>query len=113
MNILMHVWEALRVPILAGVAAALLTYFFASPAKSHDWYDKECCDVRDCKPLLPEQVKVVPEGYITPDGELIRHNETRISLDQDYHWCKYQPDSTKVIQPYTKKKCFYIPQPTF
>jgi hypothetical protein len=93
--------------LLLGFAVLLI--FAAGTARAHSWYEPECCDTRDCEPIPPDQVKVTPEGYITPDGELIKFNEARVSADKDFHWCKYQRNSTQVIQPLEKRKCFYAP----
>jgi hypothetical protein len=101
----LHFWMTM----LAYTMLVLMIIVLASTARAHSWYEPECCDTRDCEALLPEQVKVTPEGYVTPDGELIRFDEARVSADKDFHWCKYQRDSTKVIQPFEKRKCFYAP----
>lgn len=97
--------------ILAGffALAVLLMVAAWSVARAHSWYDKSCCDDRDCERLAPEKVRVTPQGYVTPDGELVPFGEARVSADGDYHWCKYQKDSTRVIHPYREKKCFYAP----
>jgi hypothetical protein len=93
--------------LLLGFAVLLI--YASSTARAHSWYEPECCDLRDCEPIPPDQVKVTPDGYITPDGELIKFNEARVSADKDFHWCKYQKNSTQVIQPLEKRKCFYAP----
>jgi hypothetical protein len=96
-----------RLASAAGyITLAALLY---TPALAHSWYDASCCNLRDCEPIPPDQVKVTPEGYITPDGQLIRFNEARVSADRDYHWCKYQKNSTVVIQPMNERACFYAP----
>jgi hypothetical protein len=90
--------------------AIVLAWLFSyHSARAHSWYELECCDTRDCEPLAPDQVKVTPEGYITPDGQLIRFGEARVSADKDFHWCKYQKNSTAVIWPLDKRACFYAP----
>jgi hypothetical protein len=96
-----------RLASAAGyITLAALLY---TPALAHSWYELECCDTRDCEPLAPDQVKVTPDGYITPDGQLIKFGEARVSADRDYHWCKYQKNSTAVIWPLDKRACFYAP----
>lgn len=98
---------------IAGALLAIVLFVgalaFAGKVKAHSWYDKECCDVRDCEPLSPDRVKVTPEGYVTPDGQLVPFGQARVSADKDFHWCKYQKDSTKVIHPHEKRMCFYAP----
>lgn len=94
---------------LVNFLIVLMLLVTASYAKAHSFYELECCDDRDCEPLAPEQVKTTPEGYVTPDGQVIPFADARISPDRDYHWCKYQRDSTKVIWPMDKKACFYAP----
>ena len=94
---------------LSGLLIGFSGRGLVTEAYSHSWYELECCDTRDCEPLAPDQVKVTPDGYITPDGQLIKFGEARVSADGDYHWCKYQKDSTKVIWPLDKRACFYAP----
>ncbi len=95
--------------LLGYILLVVLILSFSLTAKAHSWYDKECCDVRDCEPLSPDRVKVTPEGYVTPDGQLVPFGQARVSADKDFHWCKYQKDSTKVIHPHEKRMCFYAP----
>jgi hypothetical protein len=96
-----------------GAACAFATFMIAlavtTYAKAHSWYELECCDTRDCEPIPADQVKVTPEGFITPDGQLIPFASARVSADRDYHWCKYQKNSTAVIWPHEKRACFYAP----
>jgi len=103
--------------IMLTVVTAFLTFAMAflalsmwsDIAKAHSWYELECCDTRDCEPIPADQVKVTPEGFITPDGQLIPFASARVSADRDYHWCKYQKNSTAVIWPHEKRACFYAP----
>jgi hypothetical protein len=63
------------------VRLALAAFAYMTPlyALAHSWYDRSCCDVRDCEPIPPDQVQVTPQGYITPDGQLIPFAEARVS----------------------------------
>lgn len=106
MNNRLAFWRRMTLAFGVILLGLLVTMSYA---KAHSWYEAECCDDRDCEPIPPDQVKVSPEGYITPDGQLIPFGSARVSADQDYHWCKYQKDSTKVIWPLDKRACFYAP----
>ena len=36
--------------VIVGLAL-LIVFFLARPAKSHSWYDPDCCSDRDCEPV--------------------------------------------------------------
>ena len=91
--------SSIKTVFLAGV-------IIASPAIAHDWYDKGCCDDRDCH---PEQGRVVstPKGYLVERlGELVPYGSKKIRRSQDkrFHTCEY---------PYTYDqstiRCLYVP----
>jgi hypothetical protein len=75
---------------LALVLATVLVFAWSWQALAHSWYELECCETRDCVAIPADQVKVTPDGYVTPDGQLIPFASARVSADLDYHWCKYQ-----------------------
>lgn len=86
---------------MRAIAAAI---FFLLPveALAHSWYDKDCCDERDCRPATPEEVQVVPNGFTVRYKGMVRNfsrTEFRPSQDGRYHICV-----TPVII-----RCLYVP----
>ena len=86
-------------------AGFLLLMTMAAGAQPHDlqdpnhWYDRDCCDTRDCVPVDKTEFK--PNGVtvfhtkkfgkvtVRPDkwGELARANRLRPSKDSGFHVC--------------------------
>lgn len=66
---------------------------------AHSWYDRWCCDERDCAPIAAEQVVVTPQGYRVQDA-IVAFGDARVSMDRDYHVCRWPDGSIR---------CFYAP----
>lgn len=47
---------------------ALFSFMFVAgcihdAARAHDWYDRDCCDAKDCRPSPVGEITLVPGGY--------------------------------------------------
>lgn len=82
--------------IYAFVVSVVVYLFSASKTYPHSWYDRDCCDDRDCRPAAPDEVQVNPTGYlvtVTIDGftasKQFRKDESAVRMSQDgrYHVC--------------------------
>lgn len=72
----------------------LLLAALTSDAKSHEWYDSDCCSERDCAPII--EMKFLPNGFIwfkTAIGEATTNENTKIRGTQDdkEHGCILLP----------------------
>jgi len=81
--------------LLVLFVCVLFIYFVAVGAKSHEWYDKECCSDNDCAPV--EEIKfstdeqgndvvAVRTKHGFAEGQL-KHISIRPSKDDEYHAC--------------------------
>lgn len=79
---------------------------------AHSWYDTECCGEKDCHVYPTENVHVTPRGYQLADGEIIAFVKARVSKDQDYHRCDYDPRFIMGIGEGENShvRCFYAPR---
>lgn len=61
----------------------------ATEAKSHEWYEWECCSDEDCAPYDEVNVRVTPTGYRLHDGVVLGFHDKRVrpSRDWRYHRC--------------------------
>lgn len=93
-------------PLLLVALFALIAWFtLSSPAHGHDWYDRDCCDTRDCHPIDAARVQIVQDGYLL-DGKWLYtwgENGLRPSQDGGYSTCDPYPD--------VKPRCLYVPRP--
>lgn len=107
------------------LAVALLVLFFSSLAYAHDWYDKDCCDTRDCVPVTKVEskpggltlfhtkkfgiVKLQQERW----SELAKANRLRPSKDSGFHICvvTFYGDfmGSEGAQPEQYVRCVYGP----
>lgn len=90
------------------VIALMLQAWVVTAAYAHSWYEVECCDTRDCEPLAPDRVTLTKEGYLLPNGVLVRYGEERPSRDYDYHWCR-NLGTKQIITPGGRPICFFAP----
>lgn len=99
---------------VTGVALIMLALsimalgWVITSASAHSWYDRSCCDLTDCAPLAPDQVRVRPDGYHLPNGQVVPFARARMSMDRDFHWCR-RSASSPLIEPYGELACFYAP----
>ena len=92
-------WAWLNKASVMGLAAVSL-FALAAPANPHthvdsdgravNWYPKECCNDRDCRPVV--SIKAAPNGWwmTTGDGQTVLigpSDARRPSLDARWHIC--------------------------
>lgn len=109
----------------AGGVALLL--ILTTPSHSHSWYDTDCCDTRDCRPLEPDEVrsdgaggyiwesKVSRQSYHFPASS--RGTKLRASGEQSkrFHGCEaYMVDDWgSQSDVHWDGRCLYEPQHSF
>lgn len=73
-----------------------------------DWIGQEkrtnaagvlCCGISDCHPFTVDQVKVMPDGYHFPDGEIVPFNKVAPSIDHFYWICRWGGETKCVFAP--------------
>jgi hypothetical protein len=87
--------------VVALVALTLACLSFGN-AGAHDfpadWIGQErrtnaanmlCCGAGDCKPYRMSEIKVTPEGYVLPNGDLIPFNVAAPSVDEFFWSCEW------------------------
>lgn len=93
-------------------AAAAWLWLFSGSAFAHDnpddWIGQErrtnaagvlCCGKGDCHPFNVETVKVMPDGYHFPDGEVVRFDKVAPSIDHFYWKCAWGGETRCVFAP--------------
>jgi len=92
---------------VVAVLALLVVIALAKPARSHSWYDPDCCSDRDCEPaseiaFVASDPKAVPVMVVTTSfgtKPVTPQTKIRESRDSRLHACIYQE---KLI-------CLYLP----
>jgi hypothetical protein len=73
-----------------------------------DWIGQErrtnaekqlCCGEGDCYPFTVDQVKVMPDGYHFPDGEVVPFNKVAPSIDNLYWICRWGGETKCAFAP--------------
>lgn len=73
-----------------------------------DWIGQErrtnaqkqlCCGEGDCHPFTVDQVKVMPDGYHFPDGEVVPFNKVAPSIDNLYWLCRWGGETKCTFAP--------------
>lgn len=103
------------------IPVALLLW--STPTLAHDWYDSDCCDIDDCRPISGvdaqgrpwSEIEQTADGYVwtsSKTGQVYRFRETetmvsgkpriRPSRDGRYHGCE-NPRPPAAL-------CLYVPQ---
>lgn len=94
-----------------------INYAFSQPLHTHgtdvpDWYDPQCCNQQDCRPVPQEDVDYVltPEGpgvLYKPTGYIFlsKYGKVKASQDERYHVCLRYDDNQVPLAHY----CAYIP----
>lgn len=83
--------------VIVGLAL-LIVFFLARPAKSHSWYDPDCCSDRDCEPVStisfvasdPNSVPVMVVTTSFGTKPVTPQTKIRESKDSRMHACIYQ-----------------------
>ena len=103
----------LTVAIVSMVAFIILFFILPFPsARGHDnpvdWIGQErrtnadnvlCCGKGDCLPFTVDQVKVMPDGYHFPDGEIVPFGKAAPSTDHFYWICRWGGETKCVFAP--------------
>lgn len=95
---------------LVALAAFAVLYVFAAAALAHSFYGYECCSNQDCRPIPFDAVKITPQGYQVPSGDIIPFSSTKIKPtpaedpEQRFHWCTVAGRDTG------HTLCLYVPQ---
>lgn len=87
---------ALLIMILGLLAMALLIW--AATAHAHSFYDLECCQDKDCRPVACSEVRRVGPGWVWKDRSFTPAM-LRFSPDGNCHVCVG-------VAPH----CIYLPQ---
>lgn len=99
--------------IIAIVATLAVASCTGQPVFAHSWYDKDCCDIRDCEPMTEDYLPVEGGMYVLPNGERVSVDKTRPSLDGKFHWCRSiawaEGQKRTLIRPADKPNCLYVP----
>lgn len=90
----------------------MLLLLWILPAAAHDnpenWIGQErrtnamgqiCCGNGDCFRYEPDQVKVMPDGYHFPDGDVIQFGKAAPSIDRWFWTCRWQGEVKCVFAP--------------
>lgn len=105
MNDQMRMWFYLSVGFIAGVLfLAIASSAQAQTPAPHehgvtvpDWYDPDCCNLKDCRPVPEEDIEFAimggePVVIHKPTGLWFPKSKWRPSQDERYHVC-YIEDS--------------------
>jgi hypothetical protein len=78
--------------ILQG-GCVLAVLALAGSALAHGRYPPECCSDHDCRPALPGEIEMMPDGrfLVVPTGEIFTRSQVRPSFDGHFHRCLYDP----------------------
>lgn len=98
--------------IIFYAVAALLACLSLGNARAHDlptdWIGQEkrtnaagtlCCGKGDCVSFTVDQVKVMPDGYHFPDGEVVPFNKVAPSIDNLYWICRWGGETKCTFAP--------------
>lgn len=58
-----------------------------------------CCGRGDCTSYTVDQIKVAPDGYHFPDGEIVPFGEAAPSIDHFYWVCRWAGERKCVFAP--------------
>lgn len=86
------------VQVILLATALILMVLLGNEAKTHSWYDHDCCSEKDCAPVIQS----TPGTYAGVTGEMMttkfgtvfvpnNYKKTRPSRDADTHVCMTAP----------------------
>jgi hypothetical protein len=97
---------------LVAAIWAVALILIGSQARAHDtpsdWIGQErrtnaagiqCCGESDCHPFTTDQVKVKPDGYHFPDGEVVPFDKAAPSIDRFFWICRWGGETKCVFAP--------------
>lgn len=80
-------------------------------AVGHSWFPWECCSDRDCQMVEAKSITRDDTSWLLPNGERVPFENTRESLDENFHWCRYTNGARDpIIRPSGKAPCFFAPK---
>lgn len=98
--------------IVGFILALAFVWLALKEAKAHDlptdWIGQEkrtnaagtlCCGKSDCTSFTVDQVKVMPDGYHFPDGEVVPFNKVAPSIDNLYWKCVWAGETKCTFAP--------------
>lgn len=100
--------------LLLIFCAGMMLAAVLDKAYPHSWYDRDCCDDKDCRPARPDEVVTVPGGFlvtVTMDAVTETHFFTkgdpkvRFSQDGRFHVCVNHYGKGTPLSWY----CLYVP----
>ena len=84
------------------ILAAFFVLLVITTARSHSWYDPECCSDSDCRPVHSSEVIETETGWKhLPSGKEFRKDQVKPSKDRHFHIC---------VSPHGTPYCIYILQ---
>lgn len=104
-------WRGLRFALWVVFWYALLVsvlYYGIRWVEAHSWYDSECCSSSDCEMMAEKFLPQSAREWILPNGERVPIENTRPSLDGDFHWCRHN-GKDGIIRSSGKPVCLYVP----
>jgi hypothetical protein len=97
---------------IVGIAMGAAFGAFIGSVRAHDnpdnWIGQErrknadgilCCGAGDCHPYTVDEVKVMPDGYHFPDGEVVSFGKAAPSVDHFYWVCRWGGETKCVFAP--------------
>lgn len=100
-------------------ALALAVLLLASPAAGHEFYSKDCCDDKDCRPAADGEVRETADGYVIQSMKTtVPFNDKRIRYSPDgrFHVCPFSAMgeiSGSAVTSRLDTRCLYVPARTF
>ena len=94
------------------LAVLALASAIAAP-RAHSFYPYECCSEVDCFPVpVPRtEIERTPDGWrLKKEGIVIPFDAARASPDRQFHLCRDELGKGKLITPYGKPPCFWVPE---
>lgn len=102
--------DAFNTGFIVGLAFGLFASWIAD-AQGHAWYDEDCCNIDDCRPAKPGEIKFTAQGYVA-HGQLLKHDDpgVRQGKDRQYHIClvPVHPDLAMTTKE-NQVTCIYRP----
>lgn len=100
-------------------ALTLALLLVASPAVAHEFYEKDCCDDKDCRPAVEGDVRETTEGYVIDSMKItVPYGDKRLrySPDGKFHVCPFSAIGIGTGSAITSRldtRCLYVPSRTF
>lgn len=113
------VWFVVIVTLALILVGGVVASLFIGEAKAHDWYEIECCDTRDCRPISGmkdgvawSEIQDMGTHYlwtsaISGKTHKIPSGDPRVRSSRDgfFHGCEVTGD----IPPDSHARCLYVP----